>query len=69
LTRIYQYRVAVPRCVRNSRHDSAVRLDAARDDVQRRLGTDLYRRFRPFLWGLCRSRQVQAYRWLLHLPA
>lgn len=49
----------------------AQRLDAAREDVQRRWGMDLYRRFRIFLWGSAaafHSNQVQAYRWLLRLP-
>jgi cyclopropane-fatty-acyl-phospholipid synthase len=49
----------------------AQRLDAARDEIERRWGTDLYRRFRIFLWGSAAafdSNQVQAYRWLLRLP-
>lgn len=49
----------------------AQRLDAARDDVVRRWGDPLYRRFRLFLWGSATgfaSGQVQAYRWTLHLP-
>lgn len=49
----------------------AQRLDAARDEVERRWGMDLYRRFRIFLWGSAaafQSNQVQAYRWLLRLP-
>jgi cyclopropane-fatty-acyl-phospholipid synthase len=50
----------------------AQRLDAARDDVVRRWGDPLYRRFRLFLWGSAAgfaTGQVQAYRWVLHLPA
>jgi cyclopropane-fatty-acyl-phospholipid synthase len=50
----------------------ALRLDAARDEVVRRWGDPLYRRFRLFLWGSAAgfaTGQVQAYRWVLHLPA
>jgi cyclopropane-fatty-acyl-phospholipid synthase len=50
----------------------AQRLDAARDEVVRRWGEPLYRRFRLFLWGSAAgfaTGQVQAYRWVLHLPA
>jgi cyclopropane-fatty-acyl-phospholipid synthase len=49
----------------------ARRLDAARDDVVRRWGDPLYRRFRLFLWGSAASfatGEVQAYRWVLNLP-
>jgi len=49
----------------------AQRLDAAREDVVRRWGDPLYRRFRLFLWGSAAgfaTGQVQAYRWVLHLP-
>jgi cyclopropane-fatty-acyl-phospholipid synthase len=49
----------------------AERLDAARDEVVKRWGDPLYRRFRLFLWGSAASfatAQVQAYRWVLHLP-
>jgi cyclopropane-fatty-acyl-phospholipid synthase len=49
----------------------AQRLDAARDEVIRRWGDPLYRRFRLFLWGSAAgfaTGQVQAYRWVLHLP-
>jgi cyclopropane-fatty-acyl-phospholipid synthase len=49
----------------------AQRLDAARDDVVRRWGEPLYRRFRLFLWGSAAGFDtdlVQAYRWVLHLP-
>ena len=50
----------------------AQRLDAARDEVVRRWGDPLYRRFRLFLWGSAAgfaTGQVQAYRWVLKLPA
>jgi cyclopropane-fatty-acyl-phospholipid synthase len=50
----------------------AQRLDAARDEVVRRWGDPLYRRFRLFLWGSAAgfaTGQVQAYRWVLRLPA
>jgi cyclopropane-fatty-acyl-phospholipid synthase len=49
----------------------AQRLDAAREEVIRRWGDPLYRRFRLFLWGSAAgfaTGQVQAYRWVLHLP-
>jgi cyclopropane-fatty-acyl-phospholipid synthase len=49
----------------------AQRLDAARDEVVRRWGEPLYRRFRLFLWGSAAGFDtglVQAYRWVLHLP-
>ncbi|GAA1413869.1 class I SAM-dependent methyltransferase [Catellatospora coxensis] len=49
----------------------ARRLDAAREDVVRRWGDPLYRRFRLFLWGSAASFDtglVQAYRWVLRLP-
>jgi cyclopropane-fatty-acyl-phospholipid synthase len=49
----------------------AQRLDAARDEVVRRWGDPLYRRFRLFLWGSAAgfaTGQVQAYRWVLRLP-
>jgi cyclopropane-fatty-acyl-phospholipid synthase len=49
----------------------AQRLDAARDEVVRRWGDQLYRRFRLFLWGSAAgfaTGQVQAYRWVLNLP-
>jgi cyclopropane-fatty-acyl-phospholipid synthase len=49
----------------------AQRLDAARDDVVRRWGDPLYRRFRLFLWGSAAgfdSGLVQAYRWVLQMP-
>jgi cyclopropane-fatty-acyl-phospholipid synthase len=48
------------------------RLDAARDEVVKRWGDPLYRRFRIYLWGSAAgfaTGQVQAYRWVLHLPA
>jgi cyclopropane-fatty-acyl-phospholipid synthase len=50
----------------------AQRLDAARDEVVRRWGDALYRQFRLFLWGSAAgfaTGQVQAYRWVLKLPA
>ncbi len=50
----------------------ATRLDAARDEIVRRWGEPLYRRFRLFLWGSAAgfdSGMVQAYRWVLRLPA
>jgi cyclopropane-fatty-acyl-phospholipid synthase len=49
----------------------ARRLDAARDEVVRRWGEPLYRRFRLFLWGSAAGFDtglVQAYRWVLRLP-
>lgn len=49
----------------------ALRLDGARDEVVRRWGEPLYRRFRLFLWGSATGFDtglVQAYRWVLRLP-
>jgi cyclopropane-fatty-acyl-phospholipid synthase len=49
----------------------ASRLDAARDEVVRRWGDPLYRRFRIFLWGSAAGFDtglVQAYRWVLRMP-
>jgi cyclopropane-fatty-acyl-phospholipid synthase len=49
----------------------AQRLDAARDEVVRRWGEPLYRRFRLFLWGSAAGFDtglVQAYRWVLRMP-
>lgn len=49
----------------------ARRLDAARDEIVRRWGEPLYRRFRLFLWGSAAGFDtglVQAYRWVLQLP-
>lgn len=49
----------------------ARRLDAAREQVVRRWGEPLYRRFRVFLWGSAAAFDmglVQAYRWTLRLP-
>jgi cyclopropane-fatty-acyl-phospholipid synthase len=49
----------------------ARRLDASRDDVVRRWGDPLYRRFRLFLWGSAAgfdTGMVQAYRWVLRMP-
>ena len=50
----------------------ARRLDAARDEVVRRWGDPMYRRFRIFLWGSAAGFDtglVQAYRWVLRMPA
>jgi cyclopropane-fatty-acyl-phospholipid synthase len=50
----------------------ARRLDHARDEIARRWGDQLYRRYRLFLWGSAggfNSGLVQAYRWVLQLPA
>jgi cyclopropane-fatty-acyl-phospholipid synthase len=50
----------------------AQRLDAAREEIVRRWGEPIYRRFRLFLWGSAAGFDtglVQAYRWVLHLPA
>jgi len=47
------------------------RLDAARDEIVRRWGEPLYRRFRLFLWGSAAAFDtglVQAYRWVLRMP-
>lgn len=49
----------------------AQRLDAARDEIVRRWGEQIYRRFRLFLWGSAAGFDtglVQAYRWVLRLP-
>lgn len=49
----------------------ARRLDDARDEIARRWGEPLYRRFRLFLWGSAAGFDtglVQAYRWVLQLP-
>ncbi|GAA3762732.1 cyclopropane-fatty-acyl-phospholipid synthase [Plantactinospora mayteni] len=49
----------------------ARRLDDARDEIVRRWGEPLYRRFRLFLWGSAAgfdTGMVQAYRWVLQLP-
>ncbi|MGI5215349.1 class I SAM-dependent methyltransferase [Plantactinospora sp. CA-290183] len=49
----------------------ARRLDGARDEIGRRWGDPLYRRFRLFLWGSAAGFDtglVQAYRWVLQLP-
>jgi cyclopropane-fatty-acyl-phospholipid synthase len=51
--------------------DWARRLDAARDEISRRWGEPLYRRFRLFLWGSAAGFDtglVQAYRWTMRLP-
>ncbi|MFC6023134.1 class I SAM-dependent methyltransferase [Plantactinospora solaniradicis] len=50
----------------------ARRLDNARDEIEQRWGAPLYRRFRLFLWGSAAGFDtglVQAYRWVLQLPA
>jgi cyclopropane-fatty-acyl-phospholipid synthase len=50
----------------------AIRLDAAREEIVRRWGDGLYRRFRIFLWGSAAAFDtglVQAYRWVLRMPA
>ncbi|WP_192772308.1 class I SAM-dependent methyltransferase [Plantactinospora soyae] len=50
----------------------ARRLDGARDEIEQRWGAPLYRRFRLFLWGSAAGFDtglVQAYRWVLQLPA
>jgi cyclopropane-fatty-acyl-phospholipid synthase len=52
--------------------DWGERLDAARDEIVRRWGEPLYRRFRLFLWGSAAgfaTGDVLAYRWVLQLPA
>lgn len=64
--------------VRNDRHSYlltarhwAERLDRSRDEIVRRWGERLYRRFRMFLWGCVYSfgtRDVTAYRLLLQKP-
>ncbi len=49
----------------------ARRLDEAREEVVRRWGDPLYRRFRIFLWGSAAGFDtglVQAYRWVLRMP-
>jgi cyclopropane-fatty-acyl-phospholipid synthase len=49
----------------------ALRLDGARDEIVRRWGEPIYRRFRLFLWGSAAGFDtglVQAYRWVLRLP-
>jgi cyclopropane-fatty-acyl-phospholipid synthase len=49
----------------------ARRLDAGRDEIVRRWGEPIYRRFRLFLWGSAAGFDtglVQAYRWVLQLP-
>jgi cyclopropane-fatty-acyl-phospholipid synthase len=50
----------------------AQKLDARRDEIVARWGEPLYRRFRLFLWGSAAGFDtglVQAYRWVLRLPA
>jgi cyclopropane-fatty-acyl-phospholipid synthase len=48
------------------------KLDAKRDEIVSRWGEPLYRRFRLFLWGSAAGFDtglVQAYRWVLRMPA
>jgi cyclopropane-fatty-acyl-phospholipid synthase len=48
----------------------AERLDARREEIERRWGTQQYRRFQVYLWGCVdgfRRDVVQAYRWVLEL--
>ena len=50
----------------------ARRLDAAREVIADKFGERIYRRFRLFLWGSAAGFDtglVQAYRWVLQLPA
>lgn len=50
----------------------AERLDASRDEIERRWGRKQYRKFRIYLWGCydsCTRDDVQAYRAVLKLPA
>jgi cyclopropane-fatty-acyl-phospholipid synthase len=49
----------------------AERLDRHREEVERRWGPELYRKFRLYLWGCADAFQrdlIQAYRMVLHLP-
>lgn len=49
----------------------AERLDRHREEVERRWGGELYRKFRLYLWGCADAFQrdlIQAYRLVLHLP-
>jgi cyclopropane-fatty-acyl-phospholipid synthase len=81
---LHKYLAAVARSpmevlsVDDERHDYyltclawARRLDANREEIARRWGEPLYRRFRLFLWGSAAafdSHLVQAYRWVLRKP-
>jgi cyclopropane-fatty-acyl-phospholipid synthase len=50
----------------------AQKLDSKRDEIVARFGEPLYRRFRLFLWGSAAGFDtglVQAYRWVLRMPA
>jgi cyclopropane-fatty-acyl-phospholipid synthase len=50
----------------------AKNLDAHRDEIQRRWGAEEFRTFRLYLWGAVDAfthDRVQAYRWVLQLPA
>jgi len=50
----------------------AERLDSHREEVEDRWGRELYRKFRLYLWGSAEGFQrdmIQAYRWVLELPA
>ncbi len=47
-------------------------LDAGRADIERRFGSETWRTFRLYLWGCVDAFErdmVQAYRWVLRLPA
>ena len=47
-------------------------LDRAREEIVRRFGEVMYRRFRLYLWGCVHqfsTHEVTAYRMLLQLPA
>ncbi|HEX2190151.1 MAG TPA: class I SAM-dependent methyltransferase [Longimicrobiaceae bacterium] len=49
----------------------AERLDANREEIERRWGMEMYRKFRLYLWGCVdgfRRDMIQAYRWVLELP-
>jgi cyclopropane-fatty-acyl-phospholipid synthase len=49
----------------------ATKLDAARDEIERRWGKDLYRKFQLYLWGAAeghRTERNQAYRVVLENP-
>jgi cyclopropane-fatty-acyl-phospholipid synthase len=47
-------------------------LDRHREEIERRWGGELYRKFRLYLWGCVdgfRRDMIQAYRWVMELPA
>lgn len=64
--------------VANDRHNYyltskhwAQRLDDAREEVERRWGKTLYRKFQLYLWGCADGFQrdmITAYRWVMYLP-